>query len=126
MTQKEHYARYGIEGTFNILFSGKAGTGKSKFALYLAKELNVPIVSSTGSLDEVYVGTGAKKIRNLFKEAHALAKNSDHNACILFIDEGQNLLRTRGQNSDNKWEDDTANELLAHLDGVQKNSKHDQ
>jgi len=124
ITQKEKYAKYGIEGTFNILFSGKAGTGKSKFALYLAKELNVPIVSSTGSLDEVYVGTGARKIRNLFKEAGKQAEASEHNSCILFIDEGQNLLRTRGRKADNKWEDDTANELLAHLDGVEKSSKH--
>jgi len=124
ITQKEKYAQYGIEDTFNILFSGKAGTGKSKFALYLAKELDVPIVSSTGSLDEVYVGTGARKIRSLFAEANKLAQNSEHNTCILFIDEGQNLLRTRGRNGDNKWEDDTANELLAHLDGVEKNTKH--
>lgn len=124
ITQKAQYAKYGIEGTFNILFSGKAGTGKSKFALYLAKELNVPIVTSTGSLDEMYVGTGARKIRNLFKEANTLAKNSEHKACILFIDEGQSLLKTRGRNSDNKWEDDTSNELLAHLDGVERNHKH--
>ena len=124
ITQKEKYAQYGIEDTFNILFSGKAGTGKSKFALYLAKELDVPIVSSTGSLDEVYVGTGARKIRSLFAEANKLAQNSEHNTCILFIDEGQNLLRTRGRNGDNKWEDDTANELLAHLDGVEKNTQH--
>ena len=121
LTQKEQYAQYGIDGTFNILFSGKAGTGKSKFALYLAKELNVPIVSSTGSLDEMYVGSGARKIQNLFKEADKLAEKSEHNACILFIDEGQNLLRKRGRNGDKKWEDDTSNELLAHLDGVQKN-----
>ena len=124
ITQKETYAQYGIEGTFNIMFSGKAGTGKSKFALYLAKELNVPIVSSTGSLDEVYVGSGARKIRNLFKEAGKQAEVSEHNSCILFIDEGQNLLRMRGHSGDHKWEDDTANELLAHLDGVEKNKNH--
>ena len=124
ISQNENYAQYGIEGTFNILFSGKAGTGKSKFALYLAKELNVPIISSTGSLDEMYVGSGARKIKNLFKEADTLAENSEHNACILFIDEGQNLLKKRGRNGDKKWEDDTSNELLAHLDGVQTNHNH--
>jgi len=124
ITQKEKYAQYGIEDTFNILFSGKAGTGKSKFALYLAKELDVPIVSSTGSLDETYVGSGARKIRSLFAEANKLAQNSEHNTCILFIDEGQNLLRTRGRSDDHKWEDDTANELLAHLDGVEKDANH--
>jgi len=124
ITQKEKYAQYGIEDTFNILFSGKAGTGKSKFALYLAKELDVPIVSSTGSLDETYVGSGARKIRSLFAEANKLAQNSEHNTCILFIDEGQNLLRTRGRSDDHKWEDDTANELLAHLDGVEKDTNH--
>ncbi len=124
ITQKEQYAQYGIDSTFNILFSGKAGTGKSKFALYLAKELNVPIVSSTGSLDEMYVGSGARKIRNLFKTASKAAENAEHKSCILFIDEGQNLLRKRGQSSEHKWEDDTANELLAHLDGVEKNHNY--
>ena len=124
ISKNDRYAQYGIDGTFNILFSGKPGTGKSKFALYLAKELDIPIVSSTGSLDEVYVGTGAKKIRNLFKEANKRAELSEHHSCIVFIDEGQNLLRKRGQGSDNKWEDDTSNELLAHLDGVQKNQKY--
>ena len=63
------YAEYGIEGTFNILFSGKAGTGKSKFAQYLAKELDLPLIATTGSLDELYVGSGAKKIRKIFKNA---------------------------------------------------------
>ncbi len=83
ITQKEKYAQYGIESTFNILFSGKAGTGKSKFALYLAKDLNIPIISSTGSLDETYVGSGARKIRKLFKKANKLAKNSKYKSCIL-------------------------------------------
>ncbi|HIQ46449.1 MAG TPA: AAA family ATPase [Sulfurovum sp.] len=124
ITKQEQYAKYGIDETFNILFSGRAGTGKSKFAQYLAKELDMPIVSTTGSLDEVYVGTGAKKIRDIFSQAYVLAEESEHNACILFIDEAQSLLRKRGRNSEHNWEDDTRNELLAHLDGVQKRDSH--
>ena len=119
ISHSDQFAKYGIKETFNILFSGKAGTGKSKFALYLAKELDIPIISSTGSLDEMYVGSGARKIRDLFKEANKLANESKKKSCILFIDEGQNLLRKRGESRE-KWSDDTPNELLAHLDGVEK------
>jgi cell division protease FtsH len=118
------YAEYGIEGTFNILFSGKAGTGKSKFAQYLAKELDIPLVATTGSLDEIYVGSGAKKIRKIFKNAQKAAATSEHKAAIVFIDEAQKMLRKRGVGREEKWADDTANELLAHLDGVQSNPKY--
>ena len=118
------YAEYGIEGTFNILFSGKAGTGKSKFAQYLAKELDLPLIATTGSLDELYVGSGARKIRKIFKNAKKAAATSEHKAAIVFIDEAQNMLRKRGVGGDEKWADDTANELLAHLDGVQSNPKY--
>jgi len=124
ITENKQYSEYGIEGTFNILFSGKAGTGKSKFALYLAKELEIPIVATTGSLDELYVGSGAKKIRTIFKNAQKAAARSEHNAAIVFIDEAQTLLRKRGTPKDEKWADDTANELLAYLDGVQSNPKY--
>ena len=123
ITQNNLYAEYGIKGTFNILFSGKAGTGKSKFALYLAKELDIPIVATTGSLDEIYVGSGAKKVRTIFKNAQKAAARSEHNAAIVFIDEAQSMLRKRGTPKDEKWTDDTANELLAYLDGVQSNPK---
>jgi len=124
ITKNKHCAEYGIEGTFNILFSGKAGTGKSKFALYLAKELEIPIVATTGSLDELYVGSGAKKIRTIFKNAQKAAAASEHKSAIVFIDEAQSLLRKRGIPKDEKWADDTANELLAYLDGVQSNPKY--
>ncbi|MEA2047716.1 MAG: AAA family ATPase, partial [Campylobacterota bacterium] len=123
ITQSNRYAEYGIDGTFNILFSGKAGTGKSKFALYLAKELDIPIVATTGSLDEIYVGSGAKKIRSIFKNAQKAAGNSEHKSAIVFIDEAQKMLRKRGVGNEEKWADDTANELLAYLDGVQSDSK---
>ena len=124
ITQSNRYAEYGIDGTFNILFSGRAGTGKSKFALYLAKELDIPIVATTGSLDEIYVGSGAKKIRSIFKRAQAGASNSEHQSAIVFIDEAQKMLRKRGAGNEEKWADDTANELLAHLDGVQSDPRY--
>ena len=124
ITRNRDYAEYGIEGTFNILFSGKAGTGKSKFALFLAKELDIPIVSATGSFDEIYVGSGAKKVRTLFKNAQKAAANSGSKSAIVFIDEAQKMLRKRGVEGEEKWADDTANELLAYLDGVQTDSRY--
>ncbi len=124
ITHNSAYKEYGIDGTFNILFSGRAGTGKSKFALLLAKALDVPIVSTTGSLDELYVGSGARKVRTLFKNAQKAAAKSGHKTAIVFIDEAQKMLRKRGAKNDEKWSDDTANELLAHLDGVLSSTKY--
>lgn len=81
-------------------------------------------MATTGSLDEIYVGSGAKKIRKLFKNAQKAAATSEHKSAIVFIDEAQKLLRKRGVGGEEKWADDTANELLAHLDGVESKSSY--
>jgi len=115
--KKNKYKLYGITETSNILFSGAPGTGKTKIATYMAKELNMPIIIATGNLETGYVAGGAKVIKSLFKTAEKTALASKNRSCIIFIDEGQTLLSKRGQHKE-KWADDTNNELLAHLDGV--------
>lgn len=115
--QKSKYKLYGITETSNMLFSGAPGTGKTKIATYMAKELNMPIIVATGNLETGYVNGGAKVIKNLFKTAEKTAMENENKSCIIFIDEGQTLLSKRGQYKE-KYADDTNNELLAHLDGV--------
>jgi len=107
---------------FNILFSGAPGTGKTKMATYLSKKLNLPLIIGTGNLETGYVAGGSNTIKQLFKVANEIAETFD-SKCIIFLDEAQVLLRKRNQRTNNssKWDDDTTNELLSNLDGV--NSK---
>ncbi len=111
------YSKYGIEDFFNIMFSGTQGTGKTTMAVQIAKELEVPILVTTGNIETGFVGGGAKVIKSIYSKANQLASDNKFNTCIVFIDEAQNLLMKRGQSRE-KWADDTPNELLTHLEGV--------
>jgi cell division protease FtsH len=111
------YSKYGIEDFFNIMFSGTQGTGKTTMAVQIAKELEVPILVTTGNIETGFVGGGAKVIKSSYSKANELASDNKFNSCIVFIDEAQNLLMKRGQSRE-KWADDTPNELLTHLEGV--------
>ncbi|HSW16745.1 MAG TPA: AAA family ATPase [Ramlibacter sp.] len=105
------YAEYGINKPFNVMFSGPAGTGKTKLASYLAKELNLPILfHSAVNLETGYVGGGAKTLHRIM----SMAKRRQR--CIVFLDEAQDLFMKRGGHR--KFDDDTQNMLLAVLDGV--------
>jgi cell division protease FtsH len=105
------YAEYGINKPFNVMFSGPAGTGKTKLASYLAKELQLPILfHSAVNLETGYVGGGASTLSRIV----AMAKRRKR--CIVFLDEAQDLFMKRGGHR--KFDDDTQNMLLAVLDGV--------
>lgn len=105
------YAAYGVNKPFNVMFSGPAGTGKTKLASYLAKELNLPILfHSAANLETGYVAGGSNTLSRIL----ALAKRRKR--CIVFLDEAQDLFMKRGGNR--KYDDDTQNMLLAILDGV--------
>ncbi|MES2126977.1 MAG: AAA family ATPase [Pseudomonadota bacterium] len=105
------YAEYGISKPFNVMFSGPAGTGKTKLASYLAKELNLPILfHSAANLETGYVSGGS----NTLSAIMAMAKRRKR--CIVFLDEAQDLFMKRGGRR--KFDDDTANTLLSVLDGV--------
>lgn len=119
---KSKYADFGIDKTFNILFSGPPGTGKTVLASLLAKSLNIPMIIGTGNVETGYVAGGANTLKELFKNAKLVAEKHPSNSCIVFLDEAQVLLRKRGQSRE-KWSDDSANELLALLDGVKTNSE---
>ena len=109
------YAEYGIRKPFNVMFSGPAGTGKTKLASYLAKELRLPILfHSAANLETGYVAGGSKTLDRIM----AMAKR--RRRCIVFLDEAQDLFMKRGGRR--KFDDDTANTLLAVLDGVRSKS----
>ncbi len=109
------YADYGVNKPFNVMFSGPAGTGKTKLASYLAKELGLPILfHSAANLETGYVGGGSKTL------ARIVALAGRRKRCIVFLDEAQDLFMKRGGNR--KFDDDTQNMLLAVLDGVRTNS----
>lgn len=113
--RRAEYAEYGINKPFNVMFSGPAGTGKTKLASYLAKELNLPILfHSAVNLETGYVGGGANTLGRIV----SMAKRRKR--CIVFLDEAQDLFMKRGGHR--KFDDDTQNMLLAVLDGVRTKS----
>ena len=109
--RRDEYAEYGISKPFNVMFSGPAGTGKTKLASYLAKELRLPILfHSAANLETGFVAGGSNTLSRIM----AMAKRRKR--CIVFLDEAQDLFMKRGGRR--KFDDDTANTLLSVLDGV--------
>jgi cell division protease FtsH len=109
--RRTEYAEYGIRKPFNVMFSGPAGTGKTKLASYLAKELRLPILfHSAANLETGYVSGGSNTLDRIMTMARRRRQ------CIVFLDEAQDLFMKRGGRR--KFDDDTANTLLSVLDGV--------
>ncbi len=114
--RRAEYAEYGISKPFNVMFSGPAGTGKTKLASYLAKELQLPILfHSAANLETGFIAGGANTIGRIV----AMAKRRKR--CIVFLDEAQDLFMKRGGRR--KFDDDTANTLLSVLDGVRSRNE---
>jgi cell division protease FtsH len=114
--RRAEYAEYGISKPFNVMFSGPAGTGKTKLASYLAKELGLPILfHSAANLETGYVAGGSNTLSRIVNMAKRRKR------CIVFLDEAQDLFMKRGGHR--KFDDDTQNMLLAILDGVRTKSE---
>ena len=113
------YKDIGAQMPKGILLVGPPGTGKTMLAKAVAGESNVPFFSMSGSeFVEMFVGMGASKVRDLFKQAKEKAP------CIVFIDEidaiGQK--RNSGQLGGNDEREQTLNQLLTEMDGFEGNS----
>jgi ATP-dependent metalloprotease FtsH len=102
-----------------VLLVGPPGTGKTLLAKAVAGEANVPFFSMSGSdFVEMFVGVGASRVRDLFKQA------KDKAPCIVFIDEIDAVGRARGKNpnfSANDERENTLNQLLTEMDGFGSN-----
>lgn len=112
------YKEVGATMPKGILLSGPPGTGKTMLAKAVAGEANVPFFSMSGSeFVEMFVGMGAAKVRDLFKQAKEKAP------CIVFIDEIDAIGKKReGQIGGNDEREQTLNQLLTEMDGFEENS----
>lgn len=114
------YTELGGKIPKGALLVGPPGTGKTLLAKAVAGEANVPFFSLSGSdFVEMFVGVGASRVRDLFRQAKEKAP------CIVFIDEIDAVGRTRGKNANmnsNDERENTLNQLLTEMDGFGSNS----
>ena len=116
----QKYTSLGGKIPKGALLVGPPGTGKTLLAKAVAGEANVPFFSISGSdFVEMFVGVGASRVRDLFRQAKEKAP------CIVFIDEIDAVGRARGKNvgfSSNDERENTLNQLLTEMDGFDTNS----
>ncbi len=114
----DKYKEIGASMPKGILLAGPPGTGKTMLAKAVAGEASVPFFSMSGSeFVEMFVGMGASKVRDLFKQAKEKAP------CIVFIDEIDAIGKKRdGQVGGNDEREQTLNQLLTEMDGFEGNN----
>lgn len=116
----QRYTDLGAKIPKGALLVGPPGTGKTLLAKAVAGEASVPFLSMSGSdFVEMFVGVGAARVRDLFKQA------KDKAPCIVFIDEIDAVGRARGRNPNmgsNDERENTLNQMLTEMDGFQSNN----
>lgn len=116
----ERFIKVGATLPRGVLLYGPSGTGKTMLAKAVATEAGVNFIQTTGSeFIEMFVGVGAKRVRDIFKQAR------ENSPCILFIDEVDSLAARRGVASDrsNMEQHNTVNQLLTEMDGFNPTEK---
>jgi len=120
LKQPDKYTQLGGKIPKGALLVGPPGTGKTLLAKAVAGEADVPFFSMSGSdFVEMFVGVGASRVRDLFKQAKSKSP------CIIFIDEIDAIGRARGKNPNmgsNDERENTLNQLLTEMDGFDTNS----
>jgi len=120
LKRPKKYTELGGKIPKGALLIGPPGTGKTLLAKAVAGEANVPFFSISGSdFVEMFVGVGASRVRDLFKQAKEKAP------CIIFIDEVDAIGRARGRNPNfggNDERENTLNQLLSEMDGFASNA----
>ena len=117
----EHFTKLGAKIPKGVILVGPPGTGKTLLAKAVAGEAQVPFFSMSGSeFVEMFVGVGASRVRDLFRQAKEKAPS------IVFIDEIDAIGRSRGKNAfysgSNDERESTLNQLLKEMDGFESNS----
>lgn len=119
LKEPERFQQMGARMPKGVLLAGPPGTGKTLLAKATAGEAGVPFFFLTGSsFVEMFVGVGAARVRDLFKQAQMKAP------CIIFIDEIDAIGQSRmaGRIGGNSEQENTLNQLLAEMDGFEANS----
>jgi cell division protease FtsH len=107
------FKKMGARCPAGVLLVGPPGTGKTLLARAVAGEAGVPVLVASGSeFGEMYVGVGARRVRDL------AAKARGHGRCIIFIDEFDSIGGKRGRPNRTSEEDLTLNQLLVEMDGM--------
>ncbi|MDN5347707.1 MAG: vesicle-fusing ATPase [Clostridia bacterium] len=115
----ERVKAMGIRPLKGILLSGPPGTGKTLMAKAAAAYTDAVFLAASGSeFIEVYAGVGAQRIRNLFKRGRELGRASKKKRAVIFIDELEVLGGKRGSHSSHLEYDQTLNQLLVEMDGL--------
>lgn len=112
-------SRMGIRPLKGVLLVGPPGTGKTLMAKAAANYTSSVFIAASGSeFIEMYAGVGAKRVRQLFNEARKKALNQNSHSAIIFIDELEILGAKRGKNTSHMEYDQTLNQLLVEMDGI--------
>ena len=115
LKSREELELYDIKAPKGILLCGPPGVGKTLIAKRIAKQADLPFISCSGSdFVEMFVGMGARRVRELFKNAR-----KQEGGCVIFIDEVDSLAKSRNNSNGSSSEDDkTLNAILKEMDGI--------
>jgi cell division protease FtsH len=114
----EEISKFGIRPLKGILLTGPPGTGKTLMAKASAHYTDSVFLSASGSeFVEMYVGVGASRVRDLFKDARTRAQKENKNSAIIFIDEIEVIGGKRDGGQQREY-DQTLNQLLTEMDGI--------
>lgn len=121
LVKREQIEKLGIRPLKGILLAGPPGTGKTLLAKAAAQYTDSVYLAASGSeFVEMYVGVGAGRVRDLFKEARAKAKKAGKSSAVIFIDEIE-VIGGKRDGGQHREYDQTLNQLLTEMDGIHGN-----
>ncbi|MCL6458592.1 MAG: AAA family ATPase, partial [Gorillibacterium sp.] len=118
LIKHEEIKKFGIRPLKGVLLEGPPGTGKTLMAKAAAQYTNSVFASASGSeFVEMYVGVGASRVRDLFKDARSRAQKENKSSVIIFIDE-IDVIGGKRDGGQHREYDQTLNQLLTEMDGI--------